>query len=103
MNLDNFEVTGLHTAYETIKEEAATLGVAVAGSEIVGLVPLRALVWHAHPGGRRGGMRTSRVGMWLWDPWTAASYCLSAGAAVAHCCPLPLPARAADGGRVLHR
>ncbi|KAJ4454448.1 putative Glutamate formimidoyltransferase [Paratrimastix pyriformis] len=44
MNLDNYEITGLHAAFETCKEEAATLGVAVAGSELVGVVPLGAML-----------------------------------------------------------
>lgn len=44
MNLDNFQVTGLHTAFEACKEEAAKLGVGVAGSELVGMVPLNALI-----------------------------------------------------------
>ena len=38
-----FEVTGIHTAFEAVREEANTLGVEVSGSEAVGLVPLAAL------------------------------------------------------------
>ena len=44
MNLTNFYVTSLHTAYEEVKKEAATLGLTVTGSEIVGLTPKEALV-----------------------------------------------------------
>lgn len=44
MNLLNLENTGLHTAFEAVKNEAAALGVGVKGSELVGLTPRRALV-----------------------------------------------------------
>lgn len=44
MNLTNYEVTPMHTAFEEVKKEAAKLGVEVDGSEIVGLVPLEALL-----------------------------------------------------------
>lgn len=44
MNLTNFEVTPIHIAFEEVKKEAAKLGVEVDGSEIVGLVPLEALL-----------------------------------------------------------
>jgi glutamate formiminotransferase len=44
MNLKNFNITSLHTAFEAVKEEAARLGVKVEGSEIVGLVPLEAVL-----------------------------------------------------------
>jgi glutamate formiminotransferase/formiminotetrahydrofolate cyclodeaminase len=44
MNLDNYRVTGLHSVYEAIREDARTLNVGVAGSEIVGLVPLEAIL-----------------------------------------------------------
>lgn len=43
MNLTDFEQTPLRRAFETVKAEAACCGVSVAGSEIVGLVPQRAL------------------------------------------------------------
>jgi glutamate formiminotransferase / formiminotetrahydrofolate cyclodeaminase len=43
MNLVRFEQTSLHHAFEAIRREAARWGVAVAGSEIVGLVPQAAL------------------------------------------------------------
>jgi len=44
MNLTNFHVTPPHIAFEAVKLEAEKLGVHVKGSEIVGLVPLEALV-----------------------------------------------------------
>jgi len=43
MNLTDFETTSLATVFEAVTREAAALGVQVAGSEIVGLVPRRAL------------------------------------------------------------
>jgi glutamate formiminotransferase len=43
MNLVNYEVTGMEHAYEAVKNEAAKLGAAIASTEIVGLVPERAL------------------------------------------------------------
>jgi glutamate formiminotransferase/formiminotetrahydrofolate cyclodeaminase len=43
MNLDDYTVTPPHVAYEACVEEARRLKLAVAGSEIVGLVPLQAL------------------------------------------------------------
>jgi glutamate formiminotransferase / formiminotetrahydrofolate cyclodeaminase len=44
MNLDNYEVTPLHAVYEAIREDARVLNVGVAGSEVVGLVPLAAIL-----------------------------------------------------------
>lgn len=44
MNLKNFNVTPLHIAFEEVKKEAANLGVEVSGSEIIGLVPLEAIL-----------------------------------------------------------
>jgi glutamate formiminotransferase / formiminotetrahydrofolate cyclodeaminase len=43
MNLTDFEKTPIHRAYEEVIREAHTHGVGIAGSEIVGLVPRRAL------------------------------------------------------------
>ena len=43
MNMVNYEGTPLHRAFEMIKREAERYGVPVVGSEIVGLVPQRAL------------------------------------------------------------
>ena len=44
MNLTNYNVTAIHTAFEAVKKEAERLGAEVDGSEIVGLVPLEALL-----------------------------------------------------------
>lgn len=44
MNLTNYNVTPIHVAYEEVKKEAERLGSEVNGSEIVGLVPLEALL-----------------------------------------------------------
>jgi glutamate formiminotransferase/formiminotetrahydrofolate cyclodeaminase len=43
INLVNFTVTPPHVAFEEVKRQAATLGIEVTGSEIVGLTPLEAL------------------------------------------------------------
>lgn len=44
MNLTNFEKTPIHRVFELIKLEASRYGVSVVGSEIIGLVPMAALV-----------------------------------------------------------
>jgi glutamate formiminotransferase/formiminotetrahydrofolate cyclodeaminase len=44
MNLDDYTVTPPHVAFEACADEARELKVGVAGSELVGLVPLRALL-----------------------------------------------------------
>ena len=43
LNLVNYEVTGMETAYNAIKREADALGVEIDSAEIVGLVPRAAL------------------------------------------------------------
>jgi len=43
MNLTNFEQTGLDQVYKAVCGEAEGMGVAIAGIEIVGLVPRRAI------------------------------------------------------------
>ncbi len=43
MNLLDYKVTGLHQVFEAVRREAETLGVPIAGSEIVGLLPQEAL------------------------------------------------------------
>jgi glutamate formiminotransferase/formiminotetrahydrofolate cyclodeaminase len=47
MNLDDYTVTPPHVAFEAVAEEARALKLAVAGSEIVGLVPRQALLMAA--------------------------------------------------------
>ncbi|MEI7812738.1 MAG: glutamate formimidoyltransferase [Ignavibacteria bacterium] len=44
MNLRNYHTIPIHIAFEEVKKEAGRLGVEVNGSEIVGLVPLDALL-----------------------------------------------------------
>ncbi|HVQ00232.1 MAG TPA: glutamate formimidoyltransferase [Candidatus Thermoplasmatota archaeon] len=44
MNLTNYQKTPMFRVFETIKNEAHRYGVAVIGCEIVGLVPLEALI-----------------------------------------------------------
>jgi glutamate formiminotransferase len=44
MNLVDFTITGMHTAMEAIANEAAAYGIAISGSEVVGLLPVQALL-----------------------------------------------------------
>jgi glutamate formiminotransferase/formiminotetrahydrofolate cyclodeaminase len=44
VNLTDWHVTNMHHAYEAVKEEGNAIGVGVTGSEIVGLVPAKALL-----------------------------------------------------------
>ncbi len=44
INLTNFDVTSLHQAFDQVCKEAHRLGLRVTGSEIVGLVPLKAML-----------------------------------------------------------
>jgi len=43
MNLTDYEQTPLHAVFERVREEAAALGVSIAGSEIIGLLPMKAV------------------------------------------------------------
>ncbi len=43
MNLTDFEQTGMHRVFEAVTQEALGLGVTVESSEIIGLIPKRAL------------------------------------------------------------
>jgi glutamate formiminotransferase/formiminotetrahydrofolate cyclodeaminase len=47
VNLNNYKVTAIHTLFEAVKEEAEKLNIAVAGSELVGLVPLESILMAA--------------------------------------------------------
>jgi glutamate formiminotransferase len=47
MNLTDYEVTPLHVVYEAVRREAESLGVRIAGSEIIGLMPAHALAMAA--------------------------------------------------------
>lgn len=44
MNLVNYEKTAVYRAYEMVKMEAQRYGVSVVGSEVIGLVPMKALI-----------------------------------------------------------
>lgn len=44
INLIDYKVTPLHVVFETVREEAARLGLRVTGSELVGLMPLQPLL-----------------------------------------------------------
>jgi glutamate formiminotransferase len=43
MNLTDYETTSVHAVYETVAAEAARYGVTIAGTEIIGLIPRKAL------------------------------------------------------------
>lgn len=47
MNLVNYQKTAIYRAFEMVKMEARRYGVSVVGSEIVGLVPMEALIQSA--------------------------------------------------------
>lgn len=47
VNLNDYHVTPMHVLFEEVKKEAEKLGVGVAGSEVVGVVPLEALLMAA--------------------------------------------------------
>jgi glutamate formiminotransferase / formiminotetrahydrofolate cyclodeaminase len=44
VNLTDFEITNIHTAYNQCVSEAEMLNIGVCGSQIVGLIPLRPLL-----------------------------------------------------------
>jgi len=44
MNLLNYEVTPMFTVFNAIKEEAEKQGIEIVGSEVIGLVPMNALI-----------------------------------------------------------
>ena len=47
VNLTDYKTTPIHVLFEEVKKDAAELNVGVAGSEIVGLVPLEAILMAA--------------------------------------------------------
>jgi glutamate formiminotransferase/formiminotetrahydrofolate cyclodeaminase len=47
VNLTDYGITAMHQFFEAVKEEAAALEVGVVGSEVVGLVPLEAMLMAA--------------------------------------------------------
>ena len=44
MNLTNFEKTPIHVVFNLVKTEAERYGVSIVSSEIIGLVPMNALL-----------------------------------------------------------
>ena len=46
-NLDNYKITPVHTAFEECAEDARKMNLAVCGSELVGLIPLEAMLMAA--------------------------------------------------------
>ncbi len=56
INLEDFRRTALHAAFEACVEEARRLRLAVAGSELVGLIPLEALLLAAEHYVEREGL-----------------------------------------------
>lgn len=44
MNLTNIEITPLHIAFDEVRKKAAERGMRVTGSELVGLIPLKAML-----------------------------------------------------------
>lgn len=61
MNMVNYRDTPLHRAFELVRIEAERYGVPVVGSEIVGLVPMEALVGVARHYLRLEGFTTDQV------------------------------------------
>ncbi|MGH8251524.1 MAG: glutamate formimidoyltransferase, partial [Steroidobacteraceae bacterium] len=58
VNLLSYRTTPLHEVFETTREEAATLGLVVTGSELVGMMPLEPLVEAGRHFLRRQGRST---------------------------------------------
>jgi glutamate formiminotransferase/formiminotetrahydrofolate cyclodeaminase len=44
MNLTDYALTPPHVAYQAVQAEAAKLGVSVTGSELVGMIPMEAML-----------------------------------------------------------
>ncbi|MDQ6733325.1 MAG: glutamate formimidoyltransferase [Nitrospirota bacterium] len=61
MNLTNYEETPIHVAFEAVRHEAKQLGVQIAGSEVIGLVPQQALIHAAEASLQLEGFDRSQV------------------------------------------
>jgi glutamate formiminotransferase/formiminotetrahydrofolate cyclodeaminase len=61
MNLTNYEETPIHVAFEAVRHEAERLGVQIAGSEVIGLVPQQALIHAAEASLQLEGFNRSQV------------------------------------------
>jgi glutamate formiminotransferase len=61
MNLLDTSVTPMHVVYETVRDQAAEAGVEVIESELVGLLPLAALVATARAHIKAGHLETGQI------------------------------------------
>ncbi len=61
MNLTDYRVTPIHVAFQAVAKEAATRGVEVAGSELIGLIPQAALVHTATAALQLNGFDSTQV------------------------------------------
>lgn len=61
MNLTNYEQTPIHVAFEAVRHEAEQLGIQIAGSEVIGLVPQHALIHAAEASLHLEGFDRSQV------------------------------------------
>ncbi len=77
INLVDFEVTSMHDAFEEVKKQAKTLGIDAAGSELVGLTPLKAMLLAGsfYAGGKKlqekglVGLAIERLGLSQLEPF----------------------------------
>lgn len=88
-NLTDFRQTPLHKLFETCKQHTADLGIRVTGSELIGLIPLEALLhagrfYHPEPAGKDTLIQTAvqLLGLNRHAPFKAEEkileYCLHA-------------------------
>lgn len=65
MNLHNLAVTGIHIAFEEVREEARKLGLRVTGSELIGMAPRQALldagIFYLRKQGKHIGVSESEI------------------------------------------
>jgi glutamate formiminotransferase len=70
MNLTDFRGTPIHRVFEAVRSEAARYGVPIVGSEVVGLVPLEALLQAADHYLRLDGFDPAKqvLELRMWEP-----------------------------------
>ncbi len=65
MNLLDFRITGFHTAFESVKEEAENRGLEITGSELIGMAPKQALIetglFYLKKEGKRGDFSEKEI------------------------------------------
>jgi len=61
MNLTNFNITGIHEAYEACKKTAKKYGATVTGSELIGLIPLTAILDAGHFYANKSGQLSTEL------------------------------------------